>query len=26
VHIAAAFQHLLLVKDGVFQRMLPSKR
>ena len=26
VHIAAALQHLLLVKDGVFQRMLPSKR
>ena len=26
VHITAAFQHLLLVKDGVFQRMFPSKR
>lgn len=26
VHVAAALQHLLLEKDGVFQRMLPSKR
>ncbi len=26
VHITAALQHLLLEKDGVFQRMLPSKR
>lgn len=26
VHIMAALEHLLLEKDGVFQRMLPSKR
>lgn len=26
VHIAAALQHLLLKKDGVFQRMLPQRR
>ncbi|MGH8716930.1 MAG: cytochrome b [Burkholderiales bacterium] len=26
VHVAAALRHLLLEKDGVFQRMLPQKR
>jgi cytochrome b561 len=24
VHILAAFQHLLVKKDGIFQRMLPG--
>jgi cytochrome b561 len=25
VHILAALQHLLLKKDGIFQRMLPGR-